>query len=132
MAMEHGLPPQTPPEPPVDLELAEQGRAMISTDGGFSCIACHAVREFGAQQVFESPGLNLALPGERLQPAYFRRWLNNPLRVDPQTKMPVYFDQGRSPLADYFDGDAAKQIGALWHYLRLGAKMPLPKEAQSQ
>ena len=132
LAMQHGFPPQAPPEPPVNLELAQMGRAMISTDGGFSCIACHAVREFGATQVFESAGINLGHAGERLQPAYFRRWLNNPLRIDPQTKMPVYFDQGRSPLADYFEGDASKQIDALWHYIRLGAKMPLPKEAQTQ
>lgn len=132
MAMQHGFPPRTPVEPPVNLELAQIGRAMISTDGGFSCIACHAVREFGANQVFESPGINLARAGERLQPAYFRRWLNNPLRVDPQTKMPVYFDQGRSPLGDYFEGDGNRQIDALWHYVRLGPKMPLPKEAQSR
>ena len=46
--------------------------------------------------------------------------------------MPVYFDQGRSPLPDYFDGDGAKQIDALWQYLRLGPQMPLPKEAQTQ
>lgn len=129
LAMQHGLPPQTPAEPPVNTEAAKAGHAMISTDGGFSCVACHAVRSFGATQVFEAAGLNFQHASERLQPSYFRRWMLNPLRIDPQTKMPVYFNQGQSPLTDHFNGDAHLQIDALWQYLRLGDKMPLPKEA---
>ncbi len=132
LAMQNGLPPKTPEEPPVDPEAAKAGHAMVSTDGGFSCIACHAVRSFGATQVFEAAGLNLAWSAERLQPAFYTRWVNNPLRIDPQTKMPVYFSQGQSPLSDYYGGDAAKQIDALWQYMRQGDKMPLPKEAGGQ
>jgi hypothetical protein len=40
--------------------------------------------------------------------------------------MPAYFEDGRSPLTELLDGDAEKQIDALWHYLRLGSKIPLP------
>jgi mono/diheme cytochrome c family protein len=129
MAMLHGLPPRTPAEAPVDPEAAKAGHAMIGTDGGFSCIACHAVRSFGATQVFEAAGLNLVQAAERLQPAYFQRWMLSPLRIDPQTKMPVYFTQGQSPLTDYYNGDALQQVNALWQYLRQGEKMPLPKDA---
>ncbi|MEW6307101.1 MAG: c-type cytochrome [Verrucomicrobiota bacterium] len=129
MAMQHGYAPKAPAEPPVNPEAAQLGLKLIGVDGGFSCIACHAVKDLGATQVFESAGVNLAYSGERLLPQYFQRWLTNPLRIDPQTKMPVYFDQGRSPLTDYFEGDANKQIDALWQYFRLGDKMPLPKEA---
>ena len=60
---------------------------------------------------------------ERLLPGYFRRWLRNPLSIDPQTKMPVYFDEGKSPLTETLDGDAEQQIEALWQYLRLGTQM---------
>jgi mono/diheme cytochrome c family protein len=132
LAAQHGLPPKTPAEPPIDKEAAEIGRGFIGTDGGFSCIACHAVGKLGATQVFESAGINFAYTSERLLPSYFHRWVLNPLRIDPQTKMPVYFDQGKSPLTDKYDGDADKQINALWQYIRQGKDMPLPKDAQVQ
>lgn len=131
LAMQHGFPPVTPEDPPFDAEAAEIGRKLVGTDGGFSCIACHAIREMGATQVFESAGINLAYAGERILPAYFRRWVMNPPRIDPQTKMPFYFPDGRSPLNDYYDGDANKQINALWQYIRQGQKMPLPGDVQT-
>jgi hypothetical protein len=53
----------------------------------------------------------------------------NPQFIDPQTKMPVYFDAGQSPLADVHGGDALKQIHALWQYFRLGEKIPPPAAA---
>lgn len=78
-------------------------------------------------QVFEAPGINLAFSGARLQHTWFLRWIRNPLRVEPTTKMPVYFDEeGKSPLADVLGGDADQQLDALWQYLRLGSKMPPP------
>jgi hypothetical protein len=53
------------------------------------------------------------------------------LRIDPTTKMPVYFDpEGKSPLTEIYDGDGARQIEAIWQYLRLGSKMPSPLEVQ--
>ncbi len=132
LAQQHGIPPKTPAEPPIDKEAAEIGRIFIGTDGGFSCIACHAVGKLGATQVFESAGINFAYTGERLLPSFFHRWVLNPLRIDPQTKMPVYFDQGMSPLTDQYEGNADKQINALWQYIRQGKDMPMPKDAQVQ
>ncbi len=129
LAMQHGYPPVSPEDPAFDQAAADVGRQLVGTDGGFSCIACHAIRELGATQVFESAGINFAYSGERLRPAYLRRWILNPLRIDPQTKMPVYFNDGHSPLTDIYDGDATKQINALWQYIRQGQKMPLPKDA---
>ncbi len=130
LAAQHGLPSKTPAEPAIDKEAAEIGRQLIGTDGGFSCIACHAIGKLGATQVFESAGINFAHTGERLLPSFFHRWLLNPLRIDPQTKMPVYFDQGNSPLTDVLGGSADKQINALWQYIRQGKDMPMPKDAQ--
>jgi len=129
MAAHHGVGPATPKEPPVDSGMAAAGRKMVGTDGGFSCIACHAVKQFGAQQVFESAGINFGQVGVRLRKPFFQRWLMNPLRVDPGTKMPVYFAGGQSPLFDFYEGDAKKQIDAFWEYIRQGDKMPLPEEA---
>ncbi len=127
LAQTHGLSPRSPTEPPMDADLVKHGQKLAGVDGGFSCISCHGVAGLAPTQVFEAPGINLALSAARLQPAYYRRWILNPQRIDPQTKMPVYFDEeGKSPLAEVLGGDAAKQIDALWHYLRLGEKMPPP------
>ncbi len=127
LAMLHGYPPETPREGPIDEEMAKTGQKLVSAIGGFSCISCHAVGTLGATQVFESAGINLAYSGERLLKEYFHRWVRNPLAIDPSTKMPVYFDEeGRSPLADVYDGDGQKQREAIWQYIRMGEKMPPP------
>lgn len=127
LAMQHGRPPQTPAEPPIDQEAAKVGQKLISAAGGFSCVSCHAVGQFGATQVFESAGINFALTASRLMKSYVHRWIKNPQLVDPNTKMPVYFDEeGKSPLTDVYGGDGTKQIEAIWQYIRLGNKMPPP------
>jgi mono/diheme cytochrome c family protein len=129
--MSHGYPPVTPAEPPINVEATKLGQKLVSADGGFSCISCHGVASLQATQVFESAGINLSLSGARLQHDYYMRWVRNPIKVDPQTKMPVYFDEdGKSPLADYQDGDAGKQIETMWQYIRQGNKMVPPPPPQ--
>jgi mono/diheme cytochrome c family protein len=131
LAMSHGYPPVTPPEPPINMEATKLGQKLVSADGGFSCISCHGVASLQATQVFESAGINLSMSGARLQHDYYMRWVRNPIKVDPQTKMPVYFDEdGKSPLADYLDGDAGKQIETMWQYIRQGNKMIPPPPPQ--
>lgn len=127
LAMIHGYPATTPPEPAIEVEPAQIGQKLVSASGGFACVACHAVGKIGATQVFESAGVNLAYSSERLLKPFFVRWIFNPLLIDPTTKMPVYFDEeGKSPLTDFYEGNGTRQIEALWHYVRLGEKMPPP------
>jgi cbb3-type cytochrome oxidase cytochrome c subunit len=131
LAAGHGFPPQTPAEPPIDQEAVPIGRKLVSANGGFFCVSCHGVGSTAAMQVFESNGVNLAYTGARLQKSFYHRWVRNPQRIDPPTKMPVYFDsEGKSPLTDYYGGDAEKQIEAIWQYIRLGDKMPAPPAAR--
>jgi mono/diheme cytochrome c family protein len=127
MAQLHGYAPRTPTEAPADTALAETGRKLVGKDGGFSCISCHGVGPMLAMEVFESEGINFAYSADRLQPDYYRRWFRAPTSIDPQTKMPVYFDEGKSPLTDVLGGDAEKQISAVWEYLKLRDKMLPPK-----
>ncbi len=126
LAHSHGFPAKTPAEGEIDPESIKIGQKLVSSDGGFSCISCHGVATMAPTQVFESAGINLAFSGERLQPEYYTRWLSNPLRIDPQTKMPGYFYQGKSALTELLEGDAAKQLDAIWQYIRQGNKMPPP------
>jgi hypothetical protein len=126
LAAQHGFSAHTPAEPPVDMDLAKIGQKLIGKDGGFSCISCHGVGKQEAMEVFEAEGVNFIHVAERLLPQYYRRWMHNPLSIDPQTKMPAYFEEGKSPLTDVLDGDAEKQITALWQYFRLSDKMLPP------
>ncbi|HMO66492.1 MAG TPA: cytochrome c, partial [Verrucomicrobiota bacterium] len=126
MAHDHGFPAKTRPEPPIRETDAAVGRKLLSSDGGFACITCHAVGDFQATAVFEAPGINLVHSGERLLREFFHRWMQNPLEVQADTKMPRYFDEeGRSPLPD-FDSDGERTIDAMWQHLRQGAAMPPP------
>lgn len=123
-----GLAPVSGPDEPADADLAKVGHKLVGSSGGFACISCHSIGDFGATQVFEAPGINLAHSYERLQPDFFRRWLRNPVSIDPNSKMPAYFDEdGKSALADVLEGDGPKTIRALWEYVRLGSKMPKPE-----
>jgi cytochrome c peroxidase len=126
LAHDHGFPARTPAPPAIREADAEIGRKLVSSDGGFACITCHAVGDFGATAVFEAPGPNLIHGGERLLPEFFHRWLQNPHAIQPDTKMPRYFDgEGKSPLPDY-DGDGDRTIDAMWQYLRQGRAMQPP------
>jgi mono/diheme cytochrome c family protein len=127
LAAQAGFPARSAAEPPLDPVLAAAGHKLVGKDGGLSCVQCHAVGSFQAMDVFESEGVNLAWTAERLQPEFYGRWMRAPLSVDPQTKMPTYFEDGRSPLTDILEGSADRQILGLWHYLRQGDAMPRPR-----
>ena len=90
-------------------------------------MACHGVKQADPLQVFEAQGVNFARVGGRLQPEFYLRWMLDPLSVDPQSRMPDYFDEdARSVLVDVLEGDAKKQIEAIRQYLLQGNKMKLP------
>ncbi|MBU6402570.1 MAG: c-type cytochrome [Verrucomicrobia bacterium] len=127
LAMQYGYPPRTPTEPPMAAAAAEVGRKLVSAAGGLSCVACHAIGKAPAMQAADSPGINLAYASRRLLRSYFDRWVRQPQQIDPSTKMPVFFDEAdRSPLADVYGGEGAKQRNAIWQFLRLGDQMPPP------
>lgn len=130
MAMQQGYPPKTPSEAAIDPAAAQIGQKMVGKDNGLSCISCHAMNDLPALEVFESEGINLGLSSARLLKPYFFRWLRNPLAIDPQTKMPAYFEDGKSALTDYYGGDGEKQINALYEYIRQGEQMPAPATGQ--
>jgi hypothetical protein len=126
LAREHGFAPHARPAPPPDPDLARAGRALVAARGGLDCGACHAIGPAPATKVFEGQGPNLKLVRERLRPRFFPRWMHAPARIEPGTKMPQFFADGESQLTEYFDGDAARQIEALWHYLLQGRGLQPP------
>ena len=130
MAMQQGYAPKTRAEGSMDEEAAKVGHKLVGMDGGLACFNCHAVNDLSALAVFESEGINLGLTRARLLKPYFFRWLRSPIAVDPGSKMPAYFEDGKSALTDYYEGDAEKQINALYQYIRQGEKMTAPATGQ--
>jgi hypothetical protein len=95
------------------------GRQLIERERGFFCVECHAVGEKPAAGAFSHHGVNFSHVSERLQYDYYRRWITDPVRVDPASKMPKFSADGVStPNSTFYGGDAQRQFEALWHYLR--------------
>jgi mono/diheme cytochrome c family protein len=120
-AMTHGRPPASPPIPAPDPALAAIGQKLVGAVGGFSCVQCHAVAGAPPLAPFEAPAVDFMYARERLQKDYYLWWMHDPIAIDRTTKMPRFGDdEGKTPLRDTFNGDAAKQFDAIWHYLLQG------------
>ena len=128
LAEEHGRAPALPPEPAVDPALAETGRQLCSKipNQGFSCVQCHAVAGTPPFAPFEAPSLNFQYVAARIRHDYFTRWMHDPQRIDPNTKMPKFDDTDGKTGLPTFDGDSNKQFEAIWAYLQAGDAIKPP------
>lgn len=53
------------------------------------------------------PALNFSRVAERLRKDYYHRWVHNPLKLDPNSKMPAFErDDGKTAITEVYDGDA--------------------------
>ncbi len=118
LACSHGVPRDSTAHSDAAAGLAAIGAGLVSMEKGFACVTCHGVGDRAPTQVFEVQGINFALAAQRLRADYFLRWMRNPQRVDPSSKMPRYGDaQGKTAFAQILDGDAEKQFDAIWAWL---------------
>lgn len=114
----HTAPHQSAP----DEDLAEAGRQLVGSQG-FACTKCHdllGVASGGTR------GPDLAGVPERINHDWFLRWMTDPQRMQPGTRMPTVFLEGRSPYGDILDGDSARQRDAIWAYLTASRELPYP------
>lgn len=110
-------------------EQSSAGRKLVGSEG-LACIKCHV---FGGKS---TPGIQamdlLRMPG-RLREDWFHRYMLDPTRYRPGTRMPLSFPDGKSAVTSVYHGDANRQIDALWVYLSEGAqaKSPLGLDGES-
>jgi hypothetical protein len=71
-------------------------------------------------------GPDLATTNQRVRYDWYLRWMHQPQRLAPGTRMPQTFIDGKALLTTYFDGDGDRQAEALWAYYSLGPGLPLP------
>ena len=127
-ASAHGVPLVAPPLEKPDAELAETGRKLVARQGGFACVQCHGIGEMKAFAPFEAPALNFVHVADRLTREYYDRWVYNPQRVMPGTRMPSFADsEGKTALKDVLEGNAKRQFDAIWNYLLQGNEMKPPE-----
>ena len=116
--------------PPVgDIEMPNQndsrraGRDLAGVDG-MACITCHS---FKGTKTGAMGGMDLTLPGQRLTRDWFHHYMRQPQRFRPGTLMPDFWPEGHSSKPDILEGDASKQIEALWVFLSDGYSIGTPK-----
>jgi mono/diheme cytochrome c family protein len=129
LAAEEGCAPTLAPNPAQDPAVAEEGRKLCGKvpNVGFSCVQCHSAGDVPPFAAFEAPSINLKYMTERLRHDYYMRWIHDPLRIDPATKMPRFDDaEGKTGLPA-FDNDAKSQFEAIWQYLLAGPKLQPPQ-----
>ena len=113
---------------PEDATVVEAGRTLVGSRG-FGCTKCHdmlGVPSTGTR------GPDLANVYERIDRAWYSRWMHDPQRIQPGTRMPTVFLNGESPYKDVLDGDPARQREAIWQYLAVARSLPPPEGLEQQ
>jgi mono/diheme cytochrome c family protein len=110
-------------EAPVTSARIEAGRRLVGA-GGFGCITCH---DLAGIPNHGTRGPDLAQMNQRVRYGWYRRWLEQPQRMQPGTRMPMVFPDGRSTNETVLGGKADAQAEAMWAYLSLGPSMQLPE-----
>jgi cytochrome c2 len=104
-------------------EKIQAGRQIVGK-GGLGCISCHDIA--GVPNT-GTRGPDLATINQRVRYDWYGRWLHQPLRMAPGTRMPQAFIDGKSTLGTVLNGDPDAQAEAMWAYLSLGPTLPLPE-----
>jgi cytochrome c2 len=97
---------------------------LLTGKGGFGCITCH---DFAGNPNTGTRGPDLVGIDQRVRYDWYLRWLEQPQRMAPGTRMPSVFTNGKSLLDQVYGGSADAQAEALWAYLSLGPTLPLPE-----
>lgn len=63
---------------------------------------------------------------KRIREDWFLRYLYEPAKYRPGTRMPTGFPNGQAAIRDIYEGNPSKQISAVWHYLQDGPKAGIP------
>jgi mono/diheme cytochrome c family protein len=99
------------------------GRQIVGK-GGLGCISCH---DIGGVANTGTRGPDLATINQRVRYEWYDRWMHQPARMAPGTRMPQAFVDGKSTLTTVLNGDPKGQAEAMWAYLSLGMGLPLPE-----
>lgn len=105
-----------PPRVPAPADIREGIRLVGKDAGGLSCINCH---DFKGYVSLGTRGPDMVEMRDRLREEWFKRWMREPLRIQPGTSMPNFF-------ASMAPAEVERKSDLLWSCLSAGRDMPLP------
>lgn len=113
-------------DPPFLEAEARVGKDFVGTKigAGLACVTCHQI---AGQDALAIQGIDLAATYDRLQFGWFEQFMLHPARFKPGTRMPQFWFGGQSPFPNVLEGNAKRQIQAIWSYLSLKNSLPLPE-----
>ena len=121
MAAQHAVSPDEVADHSFDDQLATIGE-KLTLSSGLDCRQCHAIGNMaprGDEKTQISLGINFTHIRDRLRRRPYHRFMMDPARFDPNTKMIRFSANGKSTkLRTFFDADAKKQFEAIWHYIQ--------------
>lgn len=112
-------------EPKIDLQagqITSIGRHLVGGKA-LSCIKCHT---FADKKATGIQAISLTSMHKRLRRDWFERYLLDPQKYRPGTRMPAPWPNGQSFFPDTLGGDTRQQIQAVWQYLSYGPSASVP------
>ena len=100
-------------EASVPPDYLDAARKLVSKDY-FNCFSCHQQGDKKPEGPEEGWAPDLALARQRLRPQWIIKWLHDPQKVQPGTKMPSFYPGGPD---DILGGKEDLQIEALRDYI---------------
>lgn len=110
-------------DPPTPAGELEAGRQLAGVEGGYGCIQCH---RWGPYPALGASVMDLTRMTSRLRWPWFHAYLLDPPSLRPGTRMPAFWPEGHATVPNLLEGDADRQIAALWAYLAQGTNAPPP------
>lgn len=98
------------------------GQDLVSAKA-LACIKCHTFAGYPATGI---QAISLTTMHQRLREDWFMRYLADPSRYRPGTRMPNSFPNGVSAAREILDGQPDSQIVAMWTYLKDGDRAGIP------
>lgn len=99
------------------------GRELVG-NRGLACIKCHTFANYPATGI---QAISLTGMTRRIRPEWFVRYLYDPARYRPGTRMPTGYPNGQAVIRNIYGGDPSRQISAVWNYLTDGNKAGIPE-----
>ncbi len=120
--LEGTTPDDAPPKLATSPQKIADGRTLAGKNG-LGCATCHDISGVVSGG---TRGPDLATTSQRVRYDWYGRWMHQPQRLAPGTRMPQNFLDGKSQITTVLKGDGDAQVEALWAYLALGPGLPLP------
>jgi mono/diheme cytochrome c family protein len=96
---------------------------FLAGDKALGCVKCHTFGEYHAAGV---QAIDLQTMTRRVRDDWFMRYMVDPQRYRPGTRMPTGYANGQSSIKDVYEGNPGLQLSAIWTFLQDGNKAGIP------